>query len=273
MIKYRKQISNSKIFYIIYYFRLSLIFYIINTICDNNILAAQRRFATPENMSCDDTEGGCKETNNRRYVCSKCDYGAMYLSAIKRHELTHTYARPCHDGKPVYNCEHCNYSSVSKQNLGRHVRIHTGERPYKCAECGFTAARKWTLVTHLRNHHKDNSPCPCTEWDYAAGIPYRISHNRNCPYKCKKCDFVATQLSDLHLHQQTHMKVQRIYNCDKCDYVTAKKSNMSDHLRTHSGERPYKCAECGYAAAKKWTLASHFKANHTNKLTQVSASE
>ena len=182
-------------------------------------------------------------------------------------------ARPCHDGKPVYNCEHCNYSSVSKQNLGRHVRIHTGERPYKCAECGFTAARKWTLVTHLRNHHKDNSPCPCTEWDYAAGIPYRISHNGNCPYKCKKCGFIARQLSDLHLHQQTHMKVQRIYNCDKCDYVTAKKSNMADHLRTHSGERPYKCAECGYAAARKWTLASHFKANHTNKLAQVSASE
>ena len=46
--------------------------------------------------------------------CSKCDFRTMYKSHMNRHELTHTSLRPCHDGKPVYKCEHCEYPQFSQ---------------------------------------------------------------------------------------------------------------------------------------------------------------
>ena len=87
------------------------------------------------------------------YECSLCEYCTKWKRNLPRHEATHSYVRPCHDGKNRFQCHYCDYSSVRKQNLKTHLRTHTGERPYKCNQCDYSAIDKPRLNRHISDTH------------------------------------------------------------------------------------------------------------------------
>ena len=51
-------------------------------------------------------------------------------------------------------CDDCDYRTVTKDRLKRHMMKHTGERPYKCDQCKYSAARKWNYIVHLKIHER-----------------------------------------------------------------------------------------------------------------------
>ncbi|XP_035683440.1 zinc finger protein 234-like [Branchiostoma floridae] len=81
------------------------------------------------------------------------------------------------------------------------------------------------------------------------------------PYKCRFCDYAATQRTHLRCHERTHTG-EKPYKCNLCGYAAAQKTNLNSHKRVHSGERPYKCKMCPYAAIQRSNLTSHYRAKH-----------
>jgi len=62
----------------------------------------------------------------------------------------------------VFNCEFCEYTSVSKKYIENHLRTHTGEKPYECQSCDYKCSSSSGLHQHTRRHHtkKKNHLCP-----------------------------------------------------------------------------------------------------------------
>lgn len=53
-----------------------------------------------------------------------------------------------------FKCEVCEFSTLYKGTLTRHIRTHTGERPFECKVCEKQFTRNDTLNRHMKTHSK-----------------------------------------------------------------------------------------------------------------------
>ncbi len=63
----------------------------------------------------------------KKYLCSLCGKRFSQLDCLRKHQNTHSGARP-------HVCVECGNAFNSADALKRHRRIHTGEKPYSCSE-------------------------------------------------------------------------------------------------------------------------------------------
>lgn len=87
------------------------------------------------------------------FNCDVCDKTFPSIQNLNRHKLTHA------DEKP-FKCDMCDKGFLTVENLNRHKRIHTGEKPYECEVCGKRYAHSTTLKEHQQTHTGDK-PFAC----------------------------------------------------------------------------------------------------------------
>ncbi|KAF5301037.1 hypothetical protein FQA39_LY10856 [Lamprigera yunnana] len=128
--------------------------------------------------------GHLKTTKIVQYFCKQCDFRTNLECFIKKHLKIHkgvddTYTKECNFKTPQsfslaphvktsrsdeYICNECNFTTLNKNSLGKHmIIIHTGDE-YKCKECDYKTVRKDQLTAHIKIHTGNE-------------------------YKCKECDF------------------------------------------------------------------------------------
>lgn len=83
-------------------------------------------------------------TGTKPYHCNACNCKFTTAGEIVRHiRYRHSKIRP-------HKCNECDYAAVELSKLRRHQRSHTGERPYQCPHCTYASPDTFKLKRHIR---------------------------------------------------------------------------------------------------------------------------
>ena len=122
---------------------------------------------------------------------------------------------------PRFRCNLCNYATVEKAALDKHMRFkHTNERPFMCDTCGFSTHTASAMARHKR------------------------SHSNSKPYKCEICGAEYADKKRLRDHMYIHSD-HKPFQCQLCSYTCRRKDNLLAHLKknheTTKMEKQEKC--------------------------------
>ncbi|CAL4128834.1 unnamed protein product, partial [Meganyctiphanes norvegica] len=102
--------------------------------------------------------------------------------------------------KDRFHCQHCDYYSLRKVYLARHMRKHVETEPYdqyQCSVCDKYFAEKSYLSQHHQRTHNKTKP-------------------KAKPHQCSHCDKYFVEKCDLIRHQRIHTG-EKPYQCNYCD--------------------------------------------------------
>ncbi|XP_015212586.1 zinc finger protein ZFAT isoform X1 [Lepisosteus oculatus] len=196
-------------------------------------------------------------TREHLHYCSQCNYSSITKNCLKRHVIQK-------HSNILLKCptEGCEYSTPDKYKLQAHLKIHTDmdKRSYVCPVCEKTFPEDRLIKSHIKTYHPDVSMNKISEIlgrrvQLKGLIGKRAS---KCPY----CDcYFMRNGSDLQQHIWAHEGVKP-FKCSLCDYATRSKSNLKAHMNRHNTEKTHLCDMCGKKFKSKCTLKSH-KLMHT----------
>ena len=116
-----------------------------------------------------------------------------------------------------FRCSHCNYATVEKAALDKHVRFkHTNERPFMCDTCGFSTHTASSMARHKR------------------------SHSNTKPHKCEICGHEYADKKRLRDHMYTHTD-HKPFQCQFCSYTCRRKDNLKAHLKKNHDLNAQEC--------------------------------
>ncbi|XP_069477770.1 zinc finger protein ZFAT isoform X2 [Ambystoma mexicanum] len=213
------------------------------------------------------------------HECAYCGKLFWYQVHYDMHVRTHTREH-------LYHCSQCNYSSITKNCLKRHVIQKHSNVLLKCPTegCNYSSPDKYKLQTHLKIHSclGKSYSCPICEKSFSDDRLIRSHIKANHPEvavstisaitgkrvqlkgligkraaKCPYCDFYFVKNgSDLQRHIWAHEGLKP-FKCSLCEYATRSKSNLKAHMNRHSSEKSHLCDMCGKKFKSKGSLKSH----------------
>ncbi|XP_061676573.1 zinc finger protein ZFAT-like isoform X2 [Syngnathoides biaculeatus] len=213
--------------------------------------------------------------------CQYCGKLFWYKVHYNAHVRTHTKEH-------LHYCSKCNYSSITKSSLTRHlIQKHSGVLlPCSSPGCKYTTPDKYKLRAHQTKHQKEgkSAPCPicqktCPEHRlkqhiqvlHPDAVPVKgqkVKRAEKCPY-CES--YYLKNSSEFQQHIWAHQGVKP-FVCNICDYASRSRNNLKNHMNRHSSERSHICELCGKTFKSKMSLKSH-RLSHTDQGKQFSCSE
>uniref|UniRef100_A0A336MKI2 CSON003046 protein n=1 Tax=Culicoides sonorensis TaxID=179676 RepID=A0A336MKI2_CULSO len=98
-------------------------------------------------------------TDTTMQKCHLCDFETKQEFLLRRHIKRHSDDRP-------YICEKCNQAFGSLDILKSHYIVHTNDRPFICLQCPKTYKTKAKLRAHISQIHQGNRvQCPCCDFN------------------------------------------------------------------------------------------------------------
>lgn len=142
-----------------------------------------------------------------RYFCTMCEYTTISCNNLSRHMLTHSQKR-------THVCEVCGKSFIRPHHLELHAFIHTDKKPFDCTLCKSKRSFKHNigLQLHLRRIHSDQ--------------PRR--------YPCDQCDKVFKDSSDRRRHRWTHGGFEKKFKCTMCSMAFFENKFLRMHMKKHA---------------------------------------
>ena len=165
----------------------------------------------------------------KTFACDVCDYKTIYKIGLKKHLNIHSNLKQ-------FECNICDYKTNYDRNLKLHKdSVHLGLKPYECDKCEKT----FTQNTHMKTHKN------------------RV-HNEN-PMICDHCTETFSERKLLDRHKAIKHQIGEVnrYKCDQCEYTTIHAIVFKDHVKNQHGIRHYKCTTCAKAFGTETSLKSH----------------
>ncbi|XP_065525078.1 zinc finger protein ZFAT isoform X3 [Lathamus discolor] len=196
-------------------------------------------------------------TREHLYYCSQCNYSSITKNCLKRHVIQK-------HSNILLKCptEHCDYSTPDKYKLQAHLKVHTelDKKSYSCPVCEKSFSEDRLIKSHIKTNHPEVSMTTISEI-LGRRVQLKGLIGKRA-VKCPYCDFYFMKNgSDLQRHIWAHEGVKP-FKCSLCEYATRSKSNLKAHMNRHSTEKTHLCDMCGKKFKSKGTLKSH-KLLHT----------
>lgn len=107
-------------------------------------------------------------TGNKKHICPVCDASFTKAWSLKQHMMQHEV------NPAKFQCPDCNYSSISKTHLQKHMELHTNNMndtiTYICEECDIEFKAEEELKFHLEETHQNEY----TFMDANSSDPYSL---------------------------------------------------------------------------------------------------
>ncbi|XP_064092923.1 zinc finger and BTB domain-containing protein 7B-like isoform X12 [Macrobrachium nipponense] len=89
--------------------------------------------------------------------------------------IQNSYKKAAADGTywKVHRCTYCQFTSINKTKLERHLMVHTGEKPFACSYCPSAFSQKSNLKRHMQTHTGEK-PFLCPLCPYRAGLKQNL---------------------------------------------------------------------------------------------------
>ncbi|XP_070823374.1 zinc finger protein ZFAT isoform X2 [Chaetodon trifascialis] len=154
------------------------------------------------------------------YVCSMCDYAGRSKSNLKTHMNRHNTERR-------HLCDLCGKKFKSKVTLKSHRLSHTDEgKPFQCSECDFTSVSKPSLLRHMEQH-AEFKPFRCAHCHYSCNIAGPLKRHYNIKHPDQKYHNAGPGLPN-----PDALKLQGGMKCPKCEFVYGTKWELNRHLKS-----------------------------------------
>ncbi|TRY94758.1 hypothetical protein DNTS_021629 [Danionella cerebrum] len=205
-------------------------------------------------------------TKEHLHYCSQCNYSSITKNCLKRHVIQK-------HSDIFLKCpsEGCSYCTPDKNKLQAHMKTHLGgaKKSFTCPVCQ-ESIPEGKLRAHSRSNHPEVSLSYISQ---ALGIRVQVKgvigkRASKCPY-CE-CLF-SRNGANFQRHIWAHEGVKP-FKCSECDYASRNKSNLKAHMNKHSTEKTHLCDLCGKKFKSKSTLKSH-KLMHTADGKQFKCTE
>lgn len=207
--------------------------------------------------------------------CQYCGKLFVYKVHYNNHVRTHTKEH-------LQYCSQCNFSSITKSSLNRHMIQKHSDLLLSCPkeDCEYTTPDKYKLQTHVRRFHEETQPEPCPVCNNSYPKHRLKQHMRKIhpdtvlvegkgrmekqADKCPYCDsYFLKNSNDFQQHVWAHEGIKP-YTCNMCDYAGCRKSNLRLHMNRHKTEKIHLCELCGKKFKSEVSLKSH-TLGHTNE--------
>ncbi|XP_074540259.1 zinc finger protein ZFAT isoform X2 [Halichoeres trimaculatus] len=154
------------------------------------------------------------------YNCTVCEYATCNRSNLKAHMNQHNTERG-------HLCDLCGKKFKSKVSLKSHRLSHTDEgKRFQCSECDFTSVFKPYLLRHMEQH-AEFKPFRCAHCHYSCNIAGPLKRHYKLKHPDQKYQNIGPGLPDSEaLKQQGGIK------CPECEYVYGTKWELNRHLKS-----------------------------------------
>lgn len=214
-----------------------------------------------------------EEEPGRRDTCPLCAESGQVFSAGQNEMATH-FVQVHNIMDQGYECTECGYKSRHRSHLKDHINAMHLEAKFKCDLCDYETKYKNRIKSHRVAVHKIGG-LPCPSCDYVASEPWVLSQHvkfmhkmkdlngteGDMRFKCKFCDYKATQKSHLLCHERAiHKQVQ--LTCQLCGFQSRWKSRLNRHIKAQHMSFFIHCDHCEFKATEKFALKVHIKKQH-----------
>ncbi|XP_070546317.1 zinc finger protein 878-like isoform X2 [Ptychodera flava] len=174
------------------------------------------------------------------YDCDICGCTLKNKKSLATHKLLH-------QGKE-FKCDYCDYKTVRKSELTKHVHRHTERGKFDCKECGKHLANAHSLRQHFQRFHT------------------------NFKYQCSDCEKEFSIIYELQHHVERHHKGDNnLHICEKCKKGFHTKKLLNTHVRVVHSEDRIKCHFCGKEYRHHSRLKQHLIVHSKTKVTSVTS--
>ena len=164
------------------------------------------------------------------YHCKLCADSFFTENDLNNHEKTK------HVKIQTYQCKICNYCSLEKSLMIRHMRTHSGQRPFYCKECGYAFTTKANCERHIRKRH-------------------------NKAEKSEIDDLIRCDQNQLKTVSEDSWKYEIATVCMHCEEKFPDFWSLRDHLKIHD-KRSFYCSDCNAAFSCRSNCIAHIMQKH-----------
>ena len=195
-------------------------------------------------MDCKNAEKElCEKMSHNRIDCEQCDYYSLSKISMKRH------IKVKHEGL-VFNCHQCDFVSTRKETLRSHTSFaHDGE-VFRCEQCGHFSSSNKALKLHLKIHNRK-------QHNIKEEITQKANPNPGDSETAFRC--FDENCKDSSRENCVKMGHHRLH-CQECGFFANFKRALKDHKRKH---KTHSCSQCNYYVKSQSSLKRHIETRHT----------